>query len=58
MKRKHSKTDTAAGKTKSAMRVAIYMRVGSASQLEKPPVMAVYPYPHIKGGTLIPIKEQ
>lgn len=58
MIRKHTKAETAASKTKSAMRVVIYIRVGSTSQLEKPPTMAVYFYPHIKGGMLIPLEEQ
>lgn len=46
MKRKHSKTDTTVGKPKPVLRAAIYIRAESVSQLEKPLVIAVYPYTH------------
>jgi len=58
MKRKHSKTDTIAGKPKLVLKVAIYMRVGNESQLGDLPGLAVYPYPHRKGGILIATEER
>jgi hypothetical protein len=58
MKRKHSKTDTIAGKPKQVLEVAIYMRIGNESQLGELTGLEVYPYLHRKGGILIATEER